>query len=116
MDKPELWGVRAEVNIQSELSISDLACEFRKRLEITDFEVETEMDPPHDEFAWGGVSGFTYWLHFNSKSGLFDLRMESVTLSLEMYNPQFYDISSWFKTYVELACEDLNIKVMCSIN
>ncbi|TQV75825.1 hypothetical protein [Denitrobaculum tricleocarpae] len=98
----QLFGTRAAVQIRYDGSLKKLTSKLSDELFHAAFHFETDMDPPHVEFAMCEALGFEMWLnHSERTSGYnYELRMETCHCDPEIMSDRMLDISPWLARYV----------------
>src|SRR6188768_3731200 len=87
----EAYGANAAIRIQFDGSLEQLAGKIGKAL-MVEFEIQTDMEPPHAEFASAEAMGLEAWLTTE----------ESL---VEEFNGRMHDLSKWLARYVTTLCE-----------
>lgn len=92
-----LFGATSKVYIEFDGNINELINILNASLEINLY-IETDMNPPHEEFGMAECLGFEIWLyqshHFDTAD--YELSFATSDCFLETFEERMYDISLWF--------------------
>ena len=108
-----LNGARANVFIRYENTFEELGFFLRDKLLLQNWDIETEMDSPHENFAMGETLGFEYWLYRSNEKIGYNFRFSICTSNCEqeIFNDRMHDISQWLAKYLREIC---SLDVICS--
>lgn len=97
-----VFGARAKVVIDYEGDLRELARYLGERLFQIEFYFDTDMDPPHDEFAMSEALGFSVWLYHLSENENFNFEFSFETNHAleEVMDDRMYDLSPWLLRFV----------------
>lgn len=100
----DIWGVEALVLLKYNRSLIDLVEILRETLQLQDFTIDTDQDPPHEEFGMGEALGFEYWLNKSSiLSGYnFEFSFQTENSSQEIVYGKMHDISLWLAKLISI--------------
>jgi hypothetical protein len=101
------WGTKASILLKYSGDLRSLTELLGNKLEVPNFFIDTDMEPPHEEFAMGGTLGFTIWIYNSTlKPDLnYSLDIETSNCLHEIFDDRMHDISLWFAKYVSLMTD-----------
>jgi hypothetical protein len=102
----EAYGANASIRIQFDGSLDQLAGKIGKAL-MVEFEIQTDMEPPHAEFASAEAMGLEAWLRREEVEGPSCYLMTLTTEGSlgEEFNGRMHDLSKWLARYVATLCD-----------
>ena len=104
MDKT-FFGAKALVYLKYDGALEELAKLLSRKLEIQQFDLETDIDPPHELFAWTGALGFTVWLHYSSfiEDFNYEFQIQTDMDHEDRREAELFDLSPWLAKKITQA-------------
>jgi hypothetical protein len=101
-----IWGVKAKVYFKANEELESLAKKIEKGLVLAEFTIDTDQDPPHEEFGMTESAGFVIWLHKEraKKDFSFVFEVESSCISEAVFDDRMHDVSLWMAKYISINC------------
>lgn len=108
MDK-KLFGAKASVYLKYDGEISALAKILSDGLELPEFDIDTDMFPPHEIFGMTETLGFELWLNKSTFVKDFDyiIKIETYMDIKDDFEYEKFNLSPWFAKEITRRC---NIK------
>lgn len=96
------YGAKAKVLIKYVGTLHDLGNKIRNDLLISDWHYDTDMFPPHNEFAMGEALGFEFWLNRIESEIDFNYLFSFSTskTNLDTFGKN-HSLSDWMTSYFE---------------
>ena len=95
-------GFKGKVYISYSYEIEKLVQKLSLDLSLSDFQIDTDQDPPHSPFGMGETLGISYWLNpsteFSDFSYVFEIESQQDVQSKFADNAQ--DVSLWLAQHI----------------
>lgn len=99
-----LTGARAKIFIKFNGGLKSLAKKISEDLHLPEFNLKSDMDPPHTISAMCECLGFETWLYTTKKIGNYCFEFSSIMCKkVKIDNDHMNDISEWFARIVALS-------------
>ena len=105
-NEDQSWGAKAKVYLKYDGDIKALAEIISKGLLLPEFTIDTDMDPPHDTFAYCEALGFEIDIYQSKDFSDFGYYIIIATENChdEIMNDRMHDISIWLEKFISLMC------------
>ncbi len=97
------YGARGKVLIKYNGTIRELGDKIKSDLHVSDWDYDTDMFPPHDEFAIGEALGINIGIHKLNKNDNFNYVfsfLTSTTSNLDTFGKN-HSLSDWMASYLQ---------------
>lgn len=102
-----VFGGKACIAIQYEGPLEHLASTIAKKLNLKEFYIDTDIEPPHQRIAMAESMGWEMWLEENSNVSTYNYRLSMSTENSlkEVGEGKMFDLSPWLARLISSLCD-----------